>query len=167
MKSRGRVSVLEPALAARIRRIWESARTHAARTVSTSHVCANWLVGQQIVEAEQGGASRAGYGEQLIERLSRRLSKELGSGFSVSGLRYMRLFYLAFPGLLPIHHALRDESGLRGARRRPGTRIHHAVRDESSTEESIERALLLPARSAGDGESWKPGELHPHLSWSH
>ena len=43
-------------LLARIRHIWESARTQAARSVNTAHVCANWLIGQQIVEAEQGGA---------------------------------------------------------------------------------------------------------------
>ena len=45
-------------LLARIRHIWESARTQAARSVNTAHVCANWLIGQQIVEAEQGGAKR-------------------------------------------------------------------------------------------------------------
>ena len=44
-------------LLARIRHIWESARTQASRSVNTAHVCANWLIGKQIVEAEQGGRS--------------------------------------------------------------------------------------------------------------
>ncbi len=42
-------------LLARIREIWESQRAQAVRSVNTAHVCANWLIGQQIVEAEQGG----------------------------------------------------------------------------------------------------------------
>ena len=29
-----------------------------------------WLVGRRIVEQEQHGASRAGYGDELIERVS-------------------------------------------------------------------------------------------------
>lgn len=41
----------------------------------------------------------------LIQGLSERLSSEFGKGFDVSNLRYMRLFYLAFP----IRDALRHE----------------------------------------------------------
>jgi len=53
----------EAHLLRRIRKIWESARSQAARSVNTAHVCANWLIGEQIVQAEQGGAKRAGYGQ--------------------------------------------------------------------------------------------------------
>ena len=45
-------------LLARIRHIWEAARTQAARSVNTTHVCANWLIGRQIVEAEQRATGR-------------------------------------------------------------------------------------------------------------
>jgi hypothetical protein len=108
----GNVSILQPqaALLDRIRHIWESARTQAARFVNTAHVCANWLIGQQIVEAEQGSTKRAGYGKALLQTLSSRLLQEYGDGFSVSALKYMRLFYLAYPELLPIGHALRKSS---------------------------------------------------------
>ena len=57
-------------LLARIREIWESARTQATRSVNTAHVCANWLIGQQIVQAEQGGERRAGSGKSLLKTLS-------------------------------------------------------------------------------------------------
>lgn len=165
MKRPARPGTAEVALAERIRRIWETARTHAVRTVNTSHVCANWLIGQQIVEAEQAGARRATYGEQLLERLSTRLAKEFGSGFSAAGLRYMRLFYLGYPGLLPIHHAVRDESPP-GRKGRRGSRIRHAVRDESSAlAERTRQALQRPIREAS--APWKPGGLHPGLSWTH
>ena len=94
----------------RIRQIRESARSQAARSVNSALVQANWLIGRQIVEAEQGGVTRAEYGAALLQALSRQLGGEFGSGFSVSALQYMRAFYLAYPELLAIQHAPRVES---------------------------------------------------------
>ena len=71
-------------LVTRIRGIWEGARTQAARSVNTSHVFANWLVGREIVEEEQEGRERAVYGKRMFKVLSARLTKELGGGFSQS-----------------------------------------------------------------------------------
>ena len=99
----------ETGLLERIRQIWESARTQAARSVNTAHVRANWLIGQQIVEAEQSGRKRAGYGASLLKTLSAQLSAGYGSGFSVSALQYMRGFFLAYPSLLAKQHAVRVE----------------------------------------------------------
>lgn len=50
-------------------------------------------VGKLLVEA-QGGEARARYGDELIKEYSRRLSKELGKGYSYRTLNYMRKFYL-------------------------------------------------------------------------
>jgi len=50
-----------------------------------------------IVEAEQKGKRRAGYGEQLIERLSSDLTARFGRGFSRVNLQQMRLFFLIWP----------------------------------------------------------------------
>ena len=50
-------------------------------------------VGKLLVEA-QGGEARAKYGDGLIKEYSRRLSKELGKGYSYRTLNYMRKFYL-------------------------------------------------------------------------
>lgn len=94
-----------------IRGIWESARSQAARSVNSALVQANWLIGQRIVEAEQGGQSRAAYNRRLLKTLSEALEKDYGSGFSVSALQYMRAFYLGYPELLRIQHAVRVESG--------------------------------------------------------
>jgi len=44
----------------RIRDILESARTNVARTVNTTQVMANWLIGREIVEEQQQGKKRAG-----------------------------------------------------------------------------------------------------------
>jgi hypothetical protein len=57
-------------LLVRIPQIWESAPTQAVQSVNTAHVCANWLTGQQIVQAEQGGQWRAGRGKALLKTLS-------------------------------------------------------------------------------------------------
>ena len=130
-------------LLARIRHIWESARTQAARSVNTAHVCANWLIGQQIVEAEQGGAKRAAYGKALLKALSEQLSAEYGAGFSVSALQYMRSFFLGYPQLLAKQHAVRVVLDVQ--------QIQHAVRGESP----------------GGRDVVQPGVLNPSLSWTH
>ena len=59
-------------------------------------VQAYWLVGCRIVEQEQKGEKRAGYGEKIIENLSKALNAELGSGMSVAHLWNCRQFYLTF-----------------------------------------------------------------------
>ncbi|MBF6595603.1 MAG: hypothetical protein IVW51_14325, partial [Thermaceae bacterium] len=53
---------------------------------------------RRIVEVEQQGQERAGYGERLLEQLSADLTARLGRGFSVDNLETMRRFFLAFPG---------------------------------------------------------------------
>ncbi len=78
----------------RIRQILESARTNVSRTVNTTQVVSNWLIGREIVEEEQQGKRRAGYGENLLIDLAERLGKEFGKGWSVRNLEYCRKFYL-------------------------------------------------------------------------
>jgi hypothetical protein len=71
-----------------------------ARTVNTTQVVANWLIGRVIVEEEQQGKKRAGYGKQLVEDLSQRLTDEFGSGYSTLNLWLFRRFYVEFPELI-------------------------------------------------------------------
>ena len=52
-----------------------------------------YRVGKLLIEA-QGGEARAKYGNQLIKEYSKRLTVELGKGYSVTSLKYMRQFYL-------------------------------------------------------------------------
>ena len=72
----------------------------AARSVNTARVVANWLIGREIIEEEQKGKKRAGYGEELLKDLSACLTKDYGKGWSVRNLEYCRNFYLEYPGLL-------------------------------------------------------------------
>ena len=50
-------------------------------------------VGKLLVEA-QGGEERAKYGDGLIKEYSKRLTSELGKGYSVRSLTNMRTFYI-------------------------------------------------------------------------
>ena len=67
------------------------------RAVDVVQVRTCWGVGRHIVEFEQGGAVRAEYGAKLPPQLAEKLTEEFGRGFDASNLRYMRLFYHAFP----------------------------------------------------------------------
>ena len=96
----------------RIREILESARTTVSRSVNTTQVVANWLVGREIVEEQQRGNRRAGYGERLIPELSARLTADFGAGFSAKNLEVFRAFYVSYPDLVEdqISCALRRKS---------------------------------------------------------
>ena len=50
-------------------------------------------VGKLLIEA-QGGETRAKYGNKLIREYARRLTIDLGKGYSFRTLNYMRKFYL-------------------------------------------------------------------------
>ncbi len=55
-----------------------------------------WAIGRRIVEQEQRGAAKAGYGDELILRLSRDLQARFGRGFGRANLFQMRAFYFAY-----------------------------------------------------------------------
>jgi len=51
-------------------------------------------IGRRIVEHEQAGRSRAGYGAEILKRLSTDLGKRFGRGFGFAQLNTIRQFYL-------------------------------------------------------------------------
>lgn len=82
------------------------ARQRAVRAVDVIQVQTCWQMGRHIVEFEQGGAARATYGQRLLPALAKGLTAEFGKGFDASNLRYMRLFYQAFPKCDALRHEL-------------------------------------------------------------
>ena len=66
------------------------ARQKVLRAVDTVQVQTCWQIGRHIVEFEQEGARRAGYGKQLLSTLAKVLTAEFGKGFDERNLRYMR-----------------------------------------------------------------------------
>jgi predicted nuclease of restriction endonuclease-like (RecB) superfamily len=85
------------ALFDRVRVILLSARVVTARSVNSTQVLCNWLIGREIVEDEQRGQRRAGYRERTLKLLAERLHREFGSGYSETNLKGMRTFYLTYP----------------------------------------------------------------------
>ncbi len=146
----------------RIRQILDSARSSAARSVNTTQVVANWLIGREIVEQEQRGKKRSDYGKRLVEALSAQITKDFGPGYSVQNLFYFKQFYLAYSNLLAtkeILHAVRGEL----SPRLPSEKIH-AARGAWNDPASMPLPVIPHTVST---ESWKPGWLHPNLSWTH
>ena len=90
-------STTEQRLYERVSTILDEARGRVARTVNTAMVHAYWRIGREIVEVEQRGSERARYGEQIIERLAKRLTKRFGRGVSVTTLQRARAFFAAYP----------------------------------------------------------------------
>ena len=56
-----------------------------------------WEIGRRIVESEQRGKKRAGYGEALLERLAADLTAKFGRGFGARNLWLMRRFFVHWP----------------------------------------------------------------------
>jgi predicted nuclease of restriction endonuclease-like (RecB) superfamily len=104
----------------------DAARRASARVVNTLMTATYWEIGRRIVEHEQAGEKRAGYGEELIEGLSHDLSTKYGRGFGVIQLRTMRQFYLLYSTPEKIQAAIGKSE------------IRQSVIDESS-------ASVLPA----------------------
>ena len=55
-----------------------------------------YALGRWIVEEQQSGEHRAGYGKKVIQTLSNKLNAEFGKGFSVDTLENARKFYLCY-----------------------------------------------------------------------
>ena len=86
----------------------ELSRGVAIQRVNALMSATYWEIGQRIVQVEQDGAQRAGYGDALIDRLAIGMTERLGRGFSSTNLKQMRSFYLTWP-LEQIRQTLSDE----------------------------------------------------------
>jgi hypothetical protein len=84
-----------------IAELLEAARHTAARTVNAMMTATYWEIGRRIVEFEQQVATRAGYGEQILAKLSQDLTKRFGRGFGVDNLELFRAFHLTYPIDIP------------------------------------------------------------------
>lgn len=152
-----------PELTDRVQSILDTAQKHAARSVNSAQVIANWLIGKEIVEAEQGGKATAAYGERIIPDLAHRLKEQNIKGYSATNLRLCRQFHLTYPDLLQgeISHVLRDQFAL--SSKTVDEAIHHALRDEfqAPEDQGATPSVQTTHRPASQGL------FHPNLSWTH
>lgn len=183
----------QPTVFDRVQTILDSAQSHAARTVNTTQVVANWLIGREIVEEQQQGAKRAGYGERIVPQLAAQLQKNGTKGYSELTLRLCRQFFVTYPNLpgSRICYAVRNklaeppvERPIRYAVRNKledsesASRNLYAARKQSGLEQESEIGHALRSQSASatlvsqiieasQSEEWQPGQLNPGLSWTH
>ena len=80
-----------------IKEIIKTARQRVSHSVNTVMLEAYWLLGKSIVDHEQNGELKAQYGKKVLSELSKRLTLELGKGYSKSNLYNMRDFYNVYP----------------------------------------------------------------------
>lgn len=138
----------EDVLYARVLEIVEAARGHAVRSVNSAMVHAYWMIGREVVQVEQAGEQRAGYGDEVIERLATRLRERLGKGFGVRTLWRLRQFYQTYP------------SGSLIASATGGRRIVSAPLTESGRRQIVSAVLTESAAVAA-------ARFPTNLGWTH
>ncbi|MDR1896013.1 MAG: DUF1016 N-terminal domain-containing protein, partial [Prevotellaceae bacterium] len=84
------------AIVSQIKELMSRARSAVAHEINGYQLKTYWEIGRIIVEHEQKGSIKAEYGRQSLKELSQKLTRELGRGFSVSNLQFMRRFYLEY-----------------------------------------------------------------------
>lgn len=83
-------------LVQKIENLIEESRKHVITQVNSVMVQTYYEIGHAIVENEQHGEIRAGYGKGVLKELSKKLNAKFGKGFSVDNLENMRRFYLTY-----------------------------------------------------------------------
>ncbi len=79
-----------------IRSLLLSSRQNVLRYVNTTMVHTYYEIGRMIVEDEQRGNKRAGYGEKVLHDLSNKLTNEFGKGYTERSLELFRQFFLSY-----------------------------------------------------------------------
>ncbi|MDR3236757.1 MAG: DUF1016 N-terminal domain-containing protein [Prevotellaceae bacterium] len=102
MKKLRNIENIDKALIENIKSIILNARKNVYQKVNVELLATYWRIGQEIVEAEQQNNIDNQTSRQIILRLSKQLTNELGKGFSRSNLFNMKKFYQEFPNVQPV-----------------------------------------------------------------
>ena len=79
-----------------IKQLILNSRNKVYTTINTEMLNLYWNIGKTIMEIQHGN-ERASYGETILKKLSEKLTKEFGKGFSKRNLERMRKLYIYFP----------------------------------------------------------------------
>ena len=90
------VSVNTDALFNKVSAIIEEGRKYVSTAINLAEVYSKYQIGMYILEEEQAGNKRAGYGKQVLLNLSERLTEKYGDGWSVEQLTLIRKFYTVY-----------------------------------------------------------------------
>ncbi len=89
-----------------IKNLVDKVKTNLAQEINQSIVYVYWNIGKIIVLNENEYNNRLEYGGEILKKLSNELTKHLGKGYSTSNLKYMRVFYKAYPELEKLNRQL-------------------------------------------------------------
>ena len=166
------ISKFNTGLYKNVKNIIETARNYSYNTINSTMVQAYWNIGRKIVEEEQKGRKRAGYGDYLIIELSKRLTNDFGRGYNVANLKNMRQFFITFSTEFKNKksYALRSQS--------ENQQKSYALRSQSKTQisDDISKVNALRSQSAKDRKSHAlydqsdfiiNNTLKPELTWTH
>lgn len=139
-----------PGLVDRIGEILALARDNVVRQINQTQVIAYWEIGREIVEFEQEGKARAGYGERLLQQLSGDLTGKFGKGFSAENLRLMRKFYITF-----------------GKSKTLSWKFEKGGKSKTSSGKSCEGGESQTLSDESEKPQTLSAKFQPILSWSH
>ena len=84
-----------------VSQIIKEASEVAYRAVNVSLLKRNWLLGKRIAEEELKESRIENYGNEIIKKLSQKLTKEFGRGFEKTNLYRFVKFYKLYPDFFP------------------------------------------------------------------
>lgn len=151
-----------PAILPEIRSLIEQSRHRVAVTANLTLVNLYWNIGRAITQDIQKNVKRAGYGEQLLGGLAKRLTQEYGQGYSVSNLNDMRRFYEAFE-ILQTPSVKSSESKICQTL---SNELHGQIRQPLANESSDGR-ILQTLSVESSKRALIDFDKHFHLGWSH
>lgn len=89
-------NALSTDLFSKVSAIIDEGRKYVSTAVDLAEVYSKYQIGMYIVEEEQSGEKRAGYGKQILINLSEKLTEKYGDGWSVEQLTLIRKFYMTY-----------------------------------------------------------------------
>ena len=152
-KSNQRKTLVKDQLYFNVKQLIEQSQSFVVKNVNTILVFTNYHIGKMIIENEQQGKERAVYAQRTLKKLSGKLTKDFGNGYSEDNLNRMRNFYLLY-----------------------NTRISATVLRKSSEPDIKSATVLRKSEIRKNKEEDKTGKLRTvftkfqlyfPLSWSH
>ena len=84
----------------------EEVKSSLSNEINKSIIYVYWNIGRIIVSNENEFNNRLEYGKEILKGLSDELTKYLGKGYSMSNLKYMRVFYKTYPNFDELNEKL-------------------------------------------------------------
>lgn len=97
MKKKNSFAGLDRTLFEKIKSILLNSRAAVVQNINRELILTYWRIGKEIADSERKNVIDAQTSRQVILTLSKKLTEELGKGFSRSNLFNMRKFYLEHP----------------------------------------------------------------------